>query len=284
MGDTLRRLAGPVAALSFTLLAGPALAQEPPPPPPPAPPAAAPPAPGPAPLDDTRFTDANTDRVILGSTAETHPKGTIFFSDYELLLLQIGYAFTDELQLQLTGVPPIIKNQPYYFEVGAKYNVYRSPSFRAALTGGVDMVTVGGTDTNTGPYFGGRLGAVAQVCFIDSCRASVSITGGGIITSGVNEVLPVYGSAGFVVGLSKLISILAEPELLGAVGTGAGNINGGAYFALGYGVRFSGENIGVDVTFIEPVATTSGSIDNPFILGYPFVAFTYRTDGDARSR
>jgi hypothetical protein len=221
--------------------------------------------------------------VILGSTAETHPKGTFFFSDYELLLLQFGYAVTDELQLQLTGVPPIIKDQPYYFELGAKLNVYRSASFRAALTGGVDMVTLGSGD-NSGPYFGGRIGAVGQVCFVDSCRSSLSLTFGGILTSGVNEVLRVYGSAGFVIGLSRLISLLAEPELLGAVGTGAVNIDGGAYFALGYGIRFSGANLGVDVTFIEPVAATTGSFDNPFILGYPFIAFTYRSDGDARPR
>jgi hypothetical protein len=40
----------------------------------------------------------------------------------------------------------------------------------------------------------------------------------------------------------------------------------------------------VDVTFLEPIAATQGSFSNPFILGYPFVAFTYRTDGDNRPR
>jgi hypothetical protein len=231
--------------------------------------------------DDTRFSDANTDRVVLGSTAETHPKGTFFFSDYELLLLQAGYAITDDFQLQLTGVPPIVKNQPYYFDIGAKLNVVRNEAFRAGLVGGVDIVTLG-NGTNSGPYFGGRVGGVLQVCFITSCRSSLSLNVGTILTSGVNEVLPVYGSAGFVIGLSHLVSLLAEPELLGAVGTGAQNIDGGAYVAFAYGIRLSGSNLGADITFIEPVAATTGSFDNPFILGYPFIAITYRTDPDPR--
>jgi hypothetical protein len=75
---------------------------------------------------------------------------------------------------------------------------------------------------------------------------------------------------------------MAEPAMVGALGTGSSNITSGAFFAFDYGVRLSGKNFGVDITFIEPVAATTGTFNNPFILGYPFVAFTYRTDGDAR--
>ena len=254
----------------------------PPPPPPPPPPAATPAPPvAPAELGDTRFRDANADRVILGSTAETHPKGTIFFSDYEILLLQVGYAITDEFQLSLTGIPPILQNQPYYFDFGAKLNLLRGESFRAAINGGFDIVTTGGTGSG-GPYYGGRLGAIGQICFNPTCRSSLSLNLGTILTSGVNEVLPIYGSAGFIVNLSKLVSLLAEPALLGALGTGATNIGAGAFFAVDYGVRLSTANFGVDLTFIEPVAATTGGFSNPFILGYPFVVFTYRTDGDTR--
>jgi hypothetical protein len=235
--------------------------------------------------NDLRYRDANADRVVLGSTAETHPKGTFFISDYEILLVQLGYAVTDELQLEIAGVPPIVKNQPYYVDLGAKLNLYRGDSFRAALTGGFDIVTTGGTGPS-GPYYGGRLGAIGQICFNGdgTCRSSLSLNVGTILTSGANEVLPIYGSAGFIFNVSKLVSILAEPATLGALGTGSSNVGAGAFFVLDYGVRIAGPNFGVDLTFIEPVATTSGSFDNPFILGYPFVAFTYRTDGDVKPR
>jgi hypothetical protein len=238
-------------------------------------------APGESP-DDIRFRDAHADRVILGSTAETHPKGTFFFTDYEILLVQFGYAATDQLQLSISGIPPIIKNQPYFFDFGLKLNLVRSDVFRAALTGGFDVVTVGGSGTNNGPFYGGRFGAVGQFCFQSTCLSSASIHVGTLITSSVNDVLPVYGAVGLVGRVSSLVSLLAEPELVGVSGTGTSNVSGGAYFAFGYGVRLSGRSFGVDLTFIEPVAATRGSIDNPFILGEPFVAFTYRTDGDAR--
>jgi hypothetical protein len=194
-----------LAALSVTLAAGSASAQgAPPPPPPPAPPAPPPPEPPPATVaapgepasgagsaNDVRYRDANADRVILGSTAETHPKGTFYFSDYEILLLQFGYAVTDEVQLQLTGVPPIIKDQPYWFELGGKVNLYRGDAFRAAITGGLDIVTPGGTGANVA--YGGRLGAIGQICFNGdgTCRSSLSLSLGSIITSEVIQALPI---------------------------------------------------------------------------------------------
>lgn len=237
-----------------------------------------------APGDDVRFQDAHADRVIFGSTAETHPKGTFFFTDYELLLLEFGYAVTDQLQLTLTGLPPIVKDQPYFFDFGVKLNLVRGDVFRAALTGAFDVVTVGGTGTDTGPFYGGRLGAVGQFCFERTCRSSVSITAGTLLTSGVKQVLPVYGAVGFVANVSPLVSVLAEPELLGALGTGQTDISSGAFLAMGYGVRLARQNFGLDLTLIKPVAATTGAFQDPFILGYPFVVFTYRTDGDARGQ
>jgi hypothetical protein len=223
---------------------------------------------------DVRYHDANVDRVVLGSTAETQPKGTFFVSDYEILLLQVGYAITDSLQVSVSGVPPIVQGQPFFVDLGLKLNVARGKLFRAALTGAFDTVT-SGSGSDSGPFFGGRLGAIGQLCFERNCRSSVSFNAGTLLTSGVNEALPVYGTAGFIVN----VSLLFEPAMMGAVGAGSGMVSSGAVFAADYGVRLAGKNFGVDFTFIEPVATTMGSVDNPFYLGFPFVTFTYRTDG-----
>jgi hypothetical protein len=307
-----------VSAVSLTmLLAAPAFAQSPatpdalpqlPPPPPAAPPLPAPPAPSePAPpaeapttpepstsaeetppggaaspggsFDDVRYRDANADRVILGSTAETHPAGTFFLTDYEIALLQIGYALTDTVQISAAGVPPIVKDQPYLVDFGLKVNVARTAAFRAALTGAFDVVT----DGNSGdqPFFGGRFAAIGQFCFDDHCRSSLSANIGMVVGNDTGHTLPLYGSLGLIVNVSPLVSLLAEPVLAGAVPTGNNTSDGGGVFAFDYGVRLSGPKFGVDLTFVEPVAITSGTFDNPFILGYPFAAFTYRTDGTA---
>ncbi len=266
----------------------------PPPSPPPAPPAAtepSPPAeetpstavaasPG-ASFDDVRYRDANADRVVLGSTAETHPAGTFFFSDYDVLLLQIGYAISDSVQISVATVPPIIKDQPYLGDFGLKINLARTAWFRAAITGAFDVVTESGGGINGGPFFAGRIGLIGQACFDAHCRSSVSINAGLVAASGVDRDLPLYASLGFIANVSPLVSLLAEPAIGGLVSTSVASSDGGAVLVFDYGVRIAGPRFGVDLTLIEPVAVTPGSFDNPFVLGYPFVAFTYRSEGSA---
>src|SRR5439155_885529 len=101
--------------------------------------------------------------------------------------------------------------------------------------------------------------------------------------SPARDVLPIYGSAGFIAKLSPLVSLLAEPAIFAVAGTGDNNIDSSALAVLDYGVRLSGKNFGVDLTFIKSVAKTGEKRDDPLLLGYPFLAFTYRTDGDART-
>jgi hypothetical protein len=66
------------------------------------------------------------------------------------------------------------------------------------------------------------------------------------------------------------------------VGTGNERVDSGAAFFVDYGLRLAGKNFGVDLTFIEPVSPAPSRDSNPFILGIPFLAFTYRSDGDAK--
>ena len=230
--------------------------------------------------DEARFRDAHADRVILGATAETHPKGTFFVTDYEVALLQLGYAVTDDLQLSIAGVPPIAKDQPLFFDFGAKLNLARTESARIAVYGALDVLTNTRSSSDNAPAIAGRVGGVAQICFERTCRSSVSF-GGGAIFARDAPVVPLYGAVGFIANVSPLVSLLAEPNVVG-VAPGDGN-SGGALFSIGYGVRLSGKNFGVDLTFVEPLAATNGNFNNPFVLGYPFVAFTYRTDPSPRA-
>jgi hypothetical protein len=62
-------------------------------------------------LRPARQVDAHSDRVILMPTAETQPEGTFFIRSYELVLLQLGYAITDDLQLSALVLPPLFQEQ-----------------------------------------------------------------------------------------------------------------------------------------------------------------------------
>jgi hypothetical protein len=223
--------------------------------------------------EEPRFRDANADRVILFSTAETHPKGTFYFSDHEVILLQAGYALSDRFQLTLSGVPPIVEDQPYFFDIAGKLNFFRHDVFRAAVI--VAGIAVLVPDVDESVLLGGRPGLVGQLCFDKYCRNSFSGNVNTIVNNQSNEVLPVLLSGGFVLHASDLVKFLAEPMYALGVGENTEQPDG---FLLGYGVRLSGSQFGFDLAFLKPI----GMGDSPIILGLPWIAFTFRTEGDPR--
>ncbi len=218
---------------------------------------------------DVRDTDANADRGILFSTAETHPAGTFYFSDYEIFLLQVGYAFTDSLQVSVTGMPPMFQDQPYFFDVTAKLNLFRGPLLRTALQLSADGVV----SPNSSPksIVGGRVGLVGQLCFDGSCASSLSLSAGTLLNNRSNEVLPVYLGASLLVRVTDLVKLMVEPAY--GVSIGDGRVDAPASFLLSYGVRLSGKHFGFDLAFLRPVGGDSGGL----ILGAPLLSFTYRT-------
>jgi len=220
---------------------------------------------------DVRDVDAGADRAILYSTAETHPKGTFYFSDYEIVFLQIGYAVTDSLQISLTGVPPLVKDQPYFFDLTAKVNLLRSDFFRAAFMVAGDAVVLP-KDSKPSSIFGLRLGAIGQICFEATCRTSLVLNVGTLLNDKSNEVVPLYMAASAIVRLTDLVKIMVEPNY--AVAVGGGKVEGPTGFLLNYGVRLSGRQFAFDLGFIKPF----GADSDEFILGFPLLTFTYRTN------
>jgi hypothetical protein len=224
---------------------------------------------------EPRFEDANSDRVILFSTAETHPKGTFFFSDYEIFLLQFGYALTDEIQIALSGVPPIVEDQPYFFDLSLKGNVLRTDEVRLALIGAGTAVLLPDTDPDS--FYGVRANVVSQFCFESLCRSSFSLNVGTFLNSESNAVVPITLAGGLVLHASSLVKFMVEPTY--ALGIGEGVEDQPEGFLLNYGIRLSGTHFGFDLAFLRPIGTGD---DGPFILGVPWLALTYRTSGDAR--
>ncbi len=222
---------------------------------------------------DVRFVDAAADRVGLFSTAETHPEGTLFFSDYELLLLQAGYALTDSVQVALTGVPPVLDGQHWFLDLTVKGNIVRSEHIRAALLGSV----VGVFDGDGESAWGARLGAVAQLCFDSDCWSSLSVNTNAFVTT--SSYLPVLGAIGLVGRLSELVALYLEPAYMLVIGER--DVFGVDGMLLTYGMRLSGTRWAVDVALLKPIGQDLAT-GGPFLFGVPGLALTYRTDGSAR--
>lgn len=225
--------------------------------------------------NDPRFMDANVDRVLLFSTAETHPEGTFYFSDYQLIFLQFGYAFTDNIQATLTGVPPLVEDQPYFFDLSLKANLLRGP-FRFALIGSLDVLF--NVDSRTDWLAGGRGGAVGTVCFGESCWSHLSMGATALFSNESTDLLPFLLNLGLVARVSELVAFLVEPVFLGVVGDETELTNA---MLLSYGIRLSGRHWGVDLGLMK-VIPFEGGTDDPFILGWPLVSFTYRTEWTPR--
>jgi hypothetical protein len=103
---------------------------------------------------------------------------------------------------------------------------------------------------------------------------------GTFLNNQSNDLLPIYGTAGLTLGVSKLVSLLVEPGFGSVLGSGSFAGDGGSVFFLDYGVRLSGEHFGFDLAFVRPFGTDVDGL----IVGFPWVGFTYRTSGSPRTQ
>jgi hypothetical protein len=239
-------------------------------PPYPAPPApsysaAAPPTyiPPPSPpafeLRDHRYSDAHVDRVVFVPTAETHPEGTLYFSSYEVVLLQAGYALSDRTQVTLTSMPPLPKEKILPLDLTLKTVVARAPEFRVAALGSVSGIA----GIEQGTVVLGRVGGVVQLCFERTCRSSVSV-GSTVILAG--PAILAENGTGLIVRATEHISLLLEVDASIPIGTVAAEYHG---MAIAPGIRFSGEQLGFDIAIAHSLDVLEGP-------AFPFLAATYR--------
>jgi hypothetical protein len=202
--------------------------------------------------------DPQADRGVLAPTAYTHPKGTYYVSDYELALVQVGYALTDDTQLSLTGVPPLGAERIVVLDITLKSTLYRGGLVRVAALGSTSGV--GGKEI--GVFAVGRVGGVVQLCLEDRCGSSLSLSS-NMTLAGV--MLMVNGASG-IFRVGRTMSLLAELDTLVPLGKDAGQINGAMG---GGGVRLHWTNWGLDLTLMRVLGASHVTL--------PILALTYRS-------
>lgn len=284
----------------FLLCAVPAFAQAPgdetgpPPPPPPAPvmappPPVAPPPPAAAPAPVTELgtlEDANSGRVAIMPTALTPPKGAFSFEDYELFFVAVSYAPTDNLVLSATTMVPITSDL-YWGVASAKLQVVRQGQLHVAVQAGAagamtkDTTTqydaMGNVINETSSSTGGGgfdLGGVVTYCFDVNCYSHASAAAMAGFATHDNASVPVAFMGGIVAKLGSRVRLIAEADTAHLFGKINDQANG---FIGWYGLRFTSKQIGVDLALVKPFCGNGDCDSSTFPLGFPFVAFSYRS-------
>jgi hypothetical protein len=185
-----------------------------------------------------RATDTHVDRVVFLPTAETHPKGTLYTSSYEVVLLQLGYALTDRAQLSLLALP-FIGEDSLLVAPSLKVNVLRAPRAKLALVSELHVQSL--PFSNSGVW--AQFGAIGQLCFDSTCRSSVSpsLYTSTQIDDPSNTDYAL--SLGTIIALGKRVSLLIEPAL-GLAPEASGIYTVGPL--LSYGLRVSGKMFAAD--------------------------------------
>jgi hypothetical protein len=181
--------------------------------------------------------------VLLVPTAETHPAGTVYLSDYEIVGLQAGYALSDRAQLSLTFVPPLSRDIIVPFDLTLKGVVVRTPRVRVAATASV----TGLYGLNEGNASVGRVGGITQFCFDDFCRGSINMA---VTVALVGPVSIVADGVGLVFRTGRSMSLLAELQSVLPLGKEGAEIHA---LAAAAGLRFSGKRAAVDIGLEAPL-------------------------------
>jgi hypothetical protein len=207
------------------------------------------------PGDPANVQDAHADRVVLVPTAFVHPAGTVYFSTYDIVVLQAGYAVADGSQISLTATPPI-EGTIVPVDLSLKTALAREGPVRVAATGSVSGIW--GLDQ--GNFVIGRVGATTQLCFEPTCRSSASIAANLLLAGAALAMTGV----GVVWRVAPWLSLLLEVDTLVPLSRDAGKVEG---IAVLPGLRLPHRTWSLDVALGRATGVTPS---------LPLLAFTYR--------
>jgi hypothetical protein len=202
--------------------------------------------------------DPEADRGVLLPTAYTHPKGTWFISNYDVVLSQMGYAFTDDTQLTVTGIPPLGQERVAFVDLTLKSSVYRGGRVRVAGLGSVSGLVA----NEIGVLGIGRVGGVVSLCIDGKCDSSVSMSS-NVTLAGV--MLMANGVSG-IFRTGRNVSLLAELDTLVPLMRDSAEFGGAM---AGGGLRLHWSSIGIDLALMHVIGNAKATL--------PIIALTWRS-------
>jgi hypothetical protein len=212
-----------------------------------------------------RIADAHADRVVILPTAYTHPEGSFYFSGYDFVLLQVGYAVSDTTQVSVTGTPPLGafgEDTVFPLDVSLKTRIVDDRLVRVAAIGSLTGII----GLEQGNFFLGRVGGVVQLCFEESCSSSFNF-GSGALLAGPATLM--FTGAGGVFRVADWAQLLLEVDTLMPLGREIGRAHG---IAVMPGIRFAWKSFGLDIAFVRALDIETNTPPIPLlVLTYRYV-------------
>ncbi|MCC6998411.1 MAG: hypothetical protein IT370_27615 [Deltaproteobacteria bacterium] len=229
-----------------------------------------------------RLQDPHIDRGlinIISPTAETQPKGSFSFTDYELFLMGITYGATDNLQVSLTTMAPITEDMPLFAIIGGKLQLLGTGNLHLALVGNLFYGSDGDSGNSADSASAALLGGAVSLCLDPTCASLLSgaLQAGFALETDQHGVLPYLVSVSISKTIGRRVKLLAGFDTAGLTADGDNELADGGL--LSYGLRFFSSDIAGDVGFIKPVCLSSrfeGDCDGGLVMGVPWVDFSYR--------
>jgi hypothetical protein len=226
------------------------------------------------PADMRKRADPSADRSLLFSSAETLHQGDVTINSYELIGLGVSYGITDSIELSGSTIIPAWRDAPLTLFLSGKFQVVRLPSLLFSVQTSAGILS-GFPDDDDGSSTLG-LSALLDV-ILDSQGDFVFSTS---VQTGWNYFFDDSESFGLVAltlafnaRVAKIVKLLFEVVIPGGFTSDD--------FALveeatvfNYGVRFFGDSIAVDLSFLRPIAPVI-NLDY-FVMGIPYVTFSAR--------
>lgn len=229
-------------------------------------------------VDIGQLEDSNIDRGFLLPTAQTQPRGSVTFQDYQLLIMGLAAGVTDDFQVGAMVMVPI--GELIVGQVSAKYRLLRYGRLRLAAQGSAVFIRVpdlweGDEVDDSEVITLYTAGGIASYCLDAKCGStlSASATTGWSADTDSDSDRPVIFGASLVKQLNRRTKLLLE--YLSAAEhdptNGWSRAEGGF---VNYGIRFFSSEISGDVGFIKPFGLDDD--DDTWPIGLPFLNFTYR--------
>ena len=220
------------------------------------------------------FPNPNTTRLFLSPTGRMLEQGKGYFADYYVFVPMLSYGFNG--YFNLSGGVSMIPFMPVEYQA-----VYLMPKF-AIVSGEQFSLAAGALLASTLDYLESGVGAVYTVATLGSPDYSLTAgigygfmwepnwdywsyysTRNGIVLSGMQAPTFVVGGEARI---CRRMSLVTENWIVP-----------GLYLdipvVLSYGVRFFGQELSVDLGFINPLEVWS--YGEPLFPGIPYVDFVY---------